>query len=78
MAGSFRAIITRDGKSILMAKGEWRQTVPVSDLPNQLALYRGLRDRGAAQGKPGPQHAIYAPNVEALEAVQRKLKEIRT
>lgn len=80
---SFKAILTRDGKRIVMARGAWRQTVGVDDLPGQLRLYRGLRDRNAPvdkRGKPaghGPYHQIYAPNVEALEAVERKLKESR-
>lgn len=80
---TMKAILTRDGQRVILAKGEWRQTISVDQLPGQLKLYRDLRDRKAprdAKGRitePGPFHDTYAPNVLALEAVERKLKEIR-
>lgn len=76
-----KAILTKDRQRVVLARGGWRQTIQVAEIPDQLALYRGLRDRGAktdAKGKiitPGPHHDTYAPNVAALEAVAAKLKE---
>lgn len=77
----FKAMLTRDQSRIILAKSAWRQTISVTDLPGQLRLYRGLRDRAAPLDKrgkptgPGPYHHIYAPNVAALEAIERKLRE---
>lgn len=77
MAEPFRAILHRDGQQFLMSRGTWRSPwVPVASLSNWIQLYRRLRDRNAPKsGGPGPYHIHHAPCVDALEALQRKLKE---
>lgn len=78
----FKAALNRDGSSFMMARGAWRSGWrPVEALPGAIDLYRGLRDRGATPANPntralgftGPYHDCYAPCVEALEALQRKI-----
>lgn len=79
MTAPMKVIVTKDGGRVVMAKGEWRQTVAAADLPRWIRLYRGLRDRNAPHdkaGRPtalGPFARFYAADVEALEAAQRKI-----
>lgn len=82
MAAQVRAWLTEDGTRFVMERGAWSMEAPVDDLRHQTAFYRDLRDRKAPRDKqgrvtaPGPYHAIYQPNVEALEAIARQLREV--
>lgn len=80
------AALNRDGTRFVMARGAWRSSwMPIAMLPEQIKLYENLRDRGGETAdpktrrpaKPGPRAAVYAPWVEALRAIERKLKEMK-
>jgi hypothetical protein len=64
-------ITTLPSGLIRMAKGAWHQDLPPADLPRQLALYRGLRDRDKPKAGPGPYHRFYADDVAAIEAAMK-------
>lgn len=81
---TFKAALRRDGTAFQMAQGPWRSGwLSIDKLPDWIRFYAYLRDRKSTPAdpktktpaKPGPYHAIYAPCVEALEALARKLKE---
>lgn len=80
----FKAALRRDGAAFQMARGPWRSGwLPIERLANWTRFYADLRDRKGVPAdpktktpaKPGPYHDVYAPCVDALEALARKVKE---
>lgn len=72
-----RAALARDGATFTMRCGAWSLTRPIADLPQWIACYVQLRDRGAPKGgKPGRYAAFYAGAVSALEAVAAKTRAV--
>ena len=70
------ARLSDDGSTVILSRGGWSGSFPVSQLASQLRFYRGLRDRGAKKpGEPGPHAEHYIPTVEALEALYRDLSK---
>ena len=65
--GMHGAELLEDGATVLLMGKLWRGSFPLFRLPEQLAFYRGLRDR-----KRGKYAACYQPTVEALEALERQ------
>lgn len=65
-----KATLANDDTEVRLVGQAWRETFPVRALGGRIALYRGLRDR---QG--GKYRKTYAETVEALEAVQRQIKQ---
>jgi hypothetical protein len=67
------ASLSADQRSITMAGAKgWKASFPVSALPEWLAFYRRMRERGGkGKGAPGPHAAHYEPTIRALERVQR-------
>ena len=63
---SLRATITPDGQNVHLSGRLWSETFPVSQLPDRIRFYEGLRDR---KGGVHAQH--YAPTVKALIAAQK-------
>lgn len=53
---------------VTLSTGRWSETFRADLLPRKIALYRHLRDRAG-----GKYRAIYAADVEALEAAQREV-----
>ncbi len=69
-----KVALSADGKHLHLSSGGWAQTITVEQLPAQIALYRGLRDRRATQpGRPGPYARFYDADVKALEFAQRMI-----
>lgn len=80
----FKATLRRDGAAFQMARGAWRSGwLSIDTLPGWVKLYTDLRDRKSvpadpktkAPAKPGPYHDAFAPCVDALQALARKVKE---
>lgn len=70
------ARLAEDGETVLIQRGGWSGSFPLSRLSSQIKFYRGLRDRGARKpGEPGPYAEHYRPTVEALEALWRELQK---
>lgn len=63
------ARIDRAAGTITLSKKAWSGTFDISQLPNQLKLYRGLRDR-----KGGAYAASYRDTVKELERVEKALE----
>ena len=61
-----RATITPDGSHVHLTGRIWSETFPVSQLPDRITFYEGLRDR---KGGVHAQH--YAPTVKSLLAAQK-------
>lgn len=57
-----KVMLSKNRKMVRIASGDWSETIPVSLLPDRLAMYRSLRDR-----KKGAYAEFYRPMVEALE-----------
>ena len=55
---------------VTLSGAGWRGSFPISELPAQLALYRGLRDR---RNRAFAAH--YEETVQGLERVQRLARE---
>jgi hypothetical protein len=79
-----KVALHRDKTRFVIAGRMWRSTwIPIEELPEWIAFYRRLRDRHGtpadpktgAPAKPGRYHDHYAPAVDALEALQRRIKE---
>lgn len=58
------ARLSEDGSTVLLSRGGWAGSFPLSRLPSQIAFYRRLRDR-----KGGKYAAFYQPTLAALEAL---------
>lgn len=63
------ARIDHDAGTITLCKGAWSGTFHVTQLPDQLKMYRGLRDR-----KGGAYAASYRDTVKELERVEKALE----
>lgn len=66
----FKAAASRDGSSVLMVRGAWRQTVPAAEIKGWVKFYSAMRDR-----ERGRFAAFYAPAVEVLKGVEAKIRE---
>ena len=62
------ARLSDDGSTVLLDRGNWSGSFPLSHLPSQIRFYRGLRDR-----KGGKYAAFYQPTLDALEALGREI-----
>lgn len=58
-----------DDRTVLHQKGSWSTTYDVSQLPQKIAFYEGLRDKRG----PGSQPA-YDSDVEALRNLHQQLE----
>ncbi len=63
------ARLSDDGRTVLLSRGGWSGSFPLSRLPSQIAFYRGLRDR-----KGGKYAAFYQPTLAALEALSDEIR----
>lgn len=66
----FRCFLLADGKSFTMKIQHWSDTLPVKDLDDQIKFYTAMRDR-----KDGKYSKDYAPTVEALQKLKRRIAE---
>lgn len=64
------AVPSADRQQFVLRIGTWRGTYPIEYLPDQIKLYRGLMERNE-----GAYAAFYAPTVEKLESLQRRIAE---
>ena len=61
-----KAAVSPNGQSITIRGRTWSETIPVSQLPDRIRFYEGLRDR-----KGGAYAETYAPTVTALKKAQK-------
>lgn len=66
----FRCAVTAAGQ-LVMRSDRWRMVVPVSEYGMWLKFYRRMRDR-----QNGRFARFYAQPVQALEAIESKVKEV--
>lgn len=64
------ARLSEDGSAVLLSRGGWSGSFPLSRLPSQIAFYRGLRDR-----KGSKYAAFYQPTLAALEALSDEIRQ---
>lgn len=63
------ARLAPDGATVILERGRWIGSFPLSQLPAQIAFYEELRKR-----KGEKYAACYAPDVDALRRLQRQLE----
>ena len=61
-----KATVSPNGQSVTIRGRIWSETFPVSQIPDRIRFYEGLRDR---KGGVHAQH--YAPTVKSLLAAQK-------
>jgi hypothetical protein len=59
------AVLSSDGQSFRLSAGAWSGTYRISQLGDQIAFYRRMRDR-----KGGANARFYESTVRALEKIQ--------
>lgn len=67
-ACTLRVIPTLDKTAVVLIGNQWRNKLPVAELPGFIALYRRLRDRDG-----GKYARFYAADTAALEAAASAL-----
>lgn len=65
-----RCFLSADGESFTIRMTRWSDTLPIDRLDAQIKFYTGLRDR-----KSGQYAETYAPTVEALEKLKRRIAQ---
>lgn len=70
MTGPFRCAVVPARDVIIMRSERWRMEIAIDAYPFWLAFYRRMRDR-----KSGAYARFYAQPVEALEAIEAKVRD---